>query len=99
MLYRSLSIEHPNIAFSYILPSTVEGDFRASAVDSGPVREADPNKHGLKRAAVAARSVRAIDDGEGIILMPAFYWWAHLLYWFFPSFVARQASRKYNFSV
>jgi hypothetical protein len=49
MLYRSLSIEHPDISFSFVLPSTVEGDFRASAVDGGSVRETDPNKHGLKR--------------------------------------------------
>ncbi|KAG6823859.1 hypothetical protein H0H93_002925, partial [Arthromyces matolae] len=36
LLYQALSIEHPAIAFTSVLPSTVEGDFRASAVDSGP---------------------------------------------------------------
>ena len=46
-----------------MLPSTVEGGFRASAVDGGPVREADPNKHGLKRAAVARAAVAGIDAG------------------------------------
>ncbi|THH09972.1 hypothetical protein EW146_g8511 [Bondarzewia mesenterica] len=97
MLYRSLSIEHPNIAFSYLLPSTVEGDFRASAVDSGPTREADPNKHGLKRTAVAARAVRAIDNREGIVFMPQFYWLGHILGCLWPSFVERRARRKYNF--
>ena len=33
-LYQALAIEHPSIAFSYILPSTVQGLFRASAVDA-----------------------------------------------------------------
>ncbi|TFY71659.1 hypothetical protein EVG20_g1349 [Dentipellis fragilis] len=55
VLFQALAIEHPHIIFSSVLPYTVEGDFRASAVDAGPVREADPNKHGLKREDVAAR--------------------------------------------
>ncbi|KAJ3767081.1 hypothetical protein EV361DRAFT_972726 [Lentinula raphanica] len=33
LLYQALAIEHPTIRFSFVLPSTVEGDFRASAVD------------------------------------------------------------------
>ena len=49
VLYQALSIEHPRIAFTHYMPYTVEGDFRASAVDSGPVREKDPNATGLKR--------------------------------------------------
>lgn len=61
MLYQALSIEHPSITFTHCVPSTVEGDFRASAVDGGTVREADPNKSGLKREDVARRCVKAVD--------------------------------------
>ena len=39
MLFRALAIEHPKISFSYICPGTIEGNFRASAVDGGDVRE------------------------------------------------------------
>jgi hypothetical protein len=39
MLFRVLAIEHPGISFSYICPGTIEGNFRASAVDGGDVRE------------------------------------------------------------
>jgi len=39
MLFRALAIEHPSITFSLICPGTIEGNFRASAVDGGDVRE------------------------------------------------------------
>jgi NAD(P)-dependent dehydrogenase (short-subunit alcohol dehydrogenase family) len=39
MLFRALAIENPGISFSYICPGTIEGNFRASAVDGGDVRE------------------------------------------------------------
>jgi hypothetical protein len=39
MLFRCLAIENPGISFSYICPGTIEGNFRASAVDGGDVRE------------------------------------------------------------
>jgi hypothetical protein len=39
MLFRSLAIENPGISFSYMCPGTIEGNFRASAVDGGDVRE------------------------------------------------------------
>ncbi|KAF8959804.1 hypothetical protein BDZ97DRAFT_1666623 [Flammula alnicola] len=99
VLYQALSIEHPNIAFTSFMPSTVEGDFRASAVDSGPVREKDPNAHGLKREDVARRCIQAADNGEKAVFMPETMRYAHLLYWIWPSFIERMASRKYNFSV
>ncbi|KAI0749500.1 NAD-P-binding protein [Daedaleopsis nitida] len=99
LLYQSLAIEHPSIAFSYLIPGTVEGDFRASAVDGGPVREADPNKHGLKRVDVARRCVQAIDRKEKVVFMPAWYGrLAHFGYWLAPSVIERMASRKYNFA-
>ncbi|KAL1716094.1 NAD-P-binding protein [Schizophyllum commune] len=97
LLYQSLAIEHPNIAFSHIMPSTVEGDFRASAVDAGPVREANPNKHGLKREYVAERCIRAVDERQRTVFLPWTMRVGHLLYWLWPAFVERQARKKYNF--
>ena len=98
VLYQALSIEHPKIAFTVCMPSTVEGDFRASAVDVGPVRERDPNKHGLKRELVARRCIDAIDKGEKTVFMPVIMRFAHLLYWIWPSFVESEARKKYHSS-
>ncbi|KAJ7115332.1 hypothetical protein C8R44DRAFT_709734 [Mycena epipterygia] len=97
-LYQALAIEHPTIAFTHFLPSTVEGDFRASAVDGGTVREADPNKTGLKRDAVARRCVRAIEHREKNVFMPWTMGPSHLMYWLWPSFVEWRASAKYNYT-
>jgi len=97
LLYQSLSIEHPLIRFSFILPSTVEGDFRSGAVDGGTIREADPGKYGLKREVVAKECVRAVDWGLKTVFMPGYTRFAHLLYWIWPSFVERKARAKYNF--
>jgi short-subunit dehydrogenase len=96
-LYQALSIEHPSVNFSYVLPSTVEGNFRASAVDGGPVREENPTQAGLKRDDVAERCVRAIDGREKIVFIPAFYKFAQPLSWIWPSYVERKAARKYCF--
>jgi short-subunit dehydrogenase len=98
ILYQALSIENPSVNFSYVLPSTVEGNFRASAVDGGPVREADPIQSGLKREAVAKRCIRAIDGREKIVFIPGFYRFAQLLSWIWPSFVRRKAAKKYHFT-
>jgi len=98
MLYQALSIENPAINFSCILPSTIEGNFRASAVDGGPIREAEPNRSGLKREAVANRCIRAVDECEKIVFFPTFYWYAQILWWLWPSYVERKASRKYNYT-
>ncbi|KAI3400353.1 hypothetical protein diail_3370 [Diaporthe ilicicola] len=100
LLYQALAIEHRKIAFTFILPATIEGDFRASAVDSGPVREADPNKHGLKIDYVAARCMGAVDQGvRGSVIMPWIpYAFAHHLYYIWPALVERMAARKYNFA-
>ncbi|KAJ6505798.1 hypothetical protein C8R47DRAFT_967631 [Mycena vitilis] len=97
-LYQALAIEHPRIAFTHFLPSTVEGDFRASAVDGGKVREADPNKTGLKREAVARRCITAIEGQEKNVFMPWSMGPGHLLYWVWPGFVEWRARVKYNFS-
>lgn len=100
LLYQALAIEHRNIAFTFILPATIEGNFRASAVDSGPVREADPNKHGLKTIYVADRCIDAVDRSiKGAIIIPWMpYKLAHLLYLVWPAFIEKGAARKYNFS-
>lgn len=97
VLYQALAIEHPNIAFSCVMPATVEGDFRASAVDGGEVVEADPNINGLKRVDVARRCVEAVDCGERTVYMPKFMRWAQFLYLIWPSFIERKASTKYNY--
>ena len=98
VLYQALSIEHPKIAFTVCMPSTVEGDFRASAVDAGPIEASDSNKDGLKREFVAKRCIEAIDKGEKTVFIPVTMRFAHLLYWVLPSFVEWGARRKYNFS-
>ncbi|KIJ14849.1 hypothetical protein PAXINDRAFT_115601 [Paxillus involutus ATCC 200175] len=103
LLYQALSIEHPSIAFTFILPGTIEGDFRASAVDNPPgapapkIHEADPNKHGLKREAVADRCMRAIDKAEKMIFTPGYFRAGHISYWVWPTFIEWRARVKYNF--
>ncbi|KAJ7769902.1 hypothetical protein B0H16DRAFT_235541 [Mycena metata] len=110
-LYQAIAIEHPKIAVSLVLPSTVEGDFRRGAVDAAvfgasnadggdgmsAVRESDPNKHGFKREVVAQRCVDAIERGEKNVFMPGAVGLGHLLYWVWPAFVEPWASRKYKY--
>ncbi|KAJ3475457.1 hypothetical protein NLI96_g11825 [Meripilus lineatus] len=55
------------IRFSFMIPSTVEGDFRASALDGGIVREGNPHNHGLEREAFGKR---CITSSEKIIMIP-----------------------------
>ncbi|GKT66326.1 NAD-binding protein [Colletotrichum tofieldiae] len=99
LLFQSLAIEHPNISFAFILPATIEGNFRASAVDSGIVREDDPNKHGLKIDYVAEKCINSVDRGiTGNVVLPKFpYAVAQYLYLLWPSFIEARARKKYNF--
>ncbi len=97
VLYQAMSAEHPSIAFSCILPATVEGAFRESAVDMGVVREADPNKHGLKVAAVAKRCIQAVDNLEKTVIMPASHAIGPFLYYLWPSLVISITKKKYNY--
>lgn len=104
MLYQALAIEHPSINFSFVIPGTIEGSFRASAVDNPPgsssppvLHEVDPNKHGLKREVVAARCMDAIDKKEKTVFLPLYFRLGHILYWFWPAFVEWRARVKYNF--
>ncbi|KAI5123733.1 hypothetical protein M0805_000326 [Coniferiporia weirii] len=98
LLYESLAIEHPDITFTVVLPATIEGDFRRSAVDGGVAREADPNKHGLRREVVAQRCIRAIDDEERTVFMAGFYRTVPALYYLLsPRLIERAASRKYRY--
>ncbi|KAI6137158.1 hypothetical protein F5141DRAFT_1185916 [Pisolithus sp. B1] len=104
MLYQVLQIEHPSINFTFVLPATIEGNFRVSAVDNPPnwtgapkVHEDDPNKNGLRREVVARRCIRAIDRGEKKVYIPGYFSAAQVLYWFWPAFVEWRARVKYNF--
>lgn len=94
MAYQSIAIEHPQIQFSYVLPSTVQGSFRASAVDAGPSRE---SQGGLLPEDVAHACVRAVDSGQRIVHLPFFGSAIHLLQILAPSVVAFGARRKYNY--
>ncbi|KAF9257760.1 NAD(P)-binding protein [Marasmius fiardii PR-910] len=100
ILYQSLAIEHPSIRFSFILPSTVEGDFRASAVDVDDEGAQPPswNSEGLKIHNVAQRCIAAVDRGEKLVFVPATMQLGHLLYWLWPSFIERKAMKKYGFA-
>ncbi|KAK6201816.1 hypothetical protein LQW54_009311 [Pestalotiopsis sp. IQ-011] len=99
LLFQSLAIEHPQIAFTFILPATIEGNFRASAVDAGPVREEDPNKHGLKIDYVARRCIDAVDRAvTGNVILPWFpYTIGQYLYHIWPSYIEKRAREKYHF--
>jgi short-subunit dehydrogenase len=99
LLFQSLAIEHPKIAFTFVLPATIEGNFRASAVDSGPVRESDPNKYGLKVSYVAQRCIGAVDQRvTGNVVLPWFpYTIGQHLYPIWPAFVEKRARKKYHF--
>ncbi|KAI1372488.1 NAD(P)-binding protein [Hypoxylon crocopeplum] len=106
LLFQSLAIEHPKIAFTFMLPATIQGNFRASAVDadsdSNPNPTAQgtgPNQHGLKSDYVAKRCIDAVDGQvRGNVVVPWFpYALAHHLYYLWPSLIEKQARKKYNF--
>ncbi|KAF8320129.1 NAD(P)-binding protein [Clavulina sp. PMI_390] len=105
LFYQALAIEHPRITFSIVLPGTIEGDFRASAVDvpavSTPVTYGDQDSNStlskkLSRSKVALRCIEAADHGDRTVWMPSWYQFAHALYWIVPSAVERGARKKYN---
>ncbi|KAF8744116.1 Enoyl-(Acyl carrier protein) reductase, partial [Rhizoctonia solani] len=97
LLFQSLAIEHPRIKFSNIIPATIEGDFRASAVDGGDVREV--LKGALGREQVAQAIIHAVDTEQRNVWMPRTMRFAPFLYWIWPSFVEKKAMKKYNFTV
>ncbi|KAI1351822.1 short-chain dehydrogenase [Xylaria sp. FL0043] len=101
LMFQSLAIEHPEIAFTCMLPATIEGNFRASAVDADPSQTTDEtNKKGLKVEYVAKRCAEAVDQGlRGNVVIPWMpYAIAHHLYYIWPSFIERQARKKYGFT-
>ena len=98
VLYQALSIEHPKIKFSNIIPSTIEGEFRSSAVDAGPVREADPGKTGLKKEYVAQRCIQAADNAERTVFLPGSMVLLHSCYWIFPTLVEKVGLKKYKYN-
>ncbi|CAE6515248.1 unnamed protein product [Rhizoctonia solani] len=95
LLFQSLAIEHPHIKFSNIIPATIEGDFRASAVDGGDVREV--LKGALTKEEVAQAIVRAVDTEQRTVWMPRTMRFVPFLYWIWPGFVEKKARKKYNF--
>ncbi|KIK51942.1 hypothetical protein GYMLUDRAFT_180748 [Collybiopsis luxurians FD-317 M1] len=103
LLYQALAIEHPSINFSFVLPSTVQGDFRASAVDVPPLsstseaRNPTYNTSGLKVEYVAQRCIQAVDQAQKILFLPEMMVLGHLLYWLWPSFIEKRAMKKYGF--
>ncbi|KAI0401201.1 short chain dehydrogenase [Xylaria palmicola] len=102
LLFQSLAIEHPDVAFTCVLPATIEGNFRSSAVDADFSSQGSDEAHkkGLKVDYVASRCAEAADQGSrGNIVMPWFpYALAHHLYYMWPSFIEKQARKKYNFT-
>lgn len=101
LFFQSLAIEQPDIAFTCVLPATIEGNFRSSAVDVDPSQKMDEtNKKGLKLGYVASRCVEAVDGGSrGNVVIPWLpYAIAHHLYYIWPSFIEKQARKKYNFT-
>lgn len=97
-LYQALAIEHPSIAFSFVMPMTVEGSFRASAVDESGARNAEPNAKGLKISTVASKCIQAIDYGEKSLIMPKKMVIAPFLYALCPTLVERMARKKYDYN-
>ncbi|KAK7047186.1 hypothetical protein VNI00_006852 [Paramarasmius palmivorus] len=110
LLYQSLAIEHPDIDWSMVLPSSVKGDFRASAVDGVPDTQREGGESNGKVKAeeevtgkklhptdVAKRCILAIQRRERIVFMPGLMWYAHILYWIAPGWIERRAARKYGF--
>ncbi|KAJ4463712.1 hypothetical protein C8R41DRAFT_927267 [Lentinula lateritia] len=107
LLYQALAIEHPSIRFSFVLPSTVAGDFRASAVDrsnSQPAQvpvgtSSNPNStSGLKSYYVAKQCIQAVDYSEKVVFIPRTMRIGHLLYWIWPGLIENKARTKYGFT-
>ncbi|KAI1269861.1 short chain dehydrogenase [Xylariaceae sp. FL1019] len=100
LFFQSLAIEQPTIAFTTVLPATIEGDFRASAIDADPNQKAETNKKGLKLDYVASVCTDAVDgQRRGNIVVPWVpYAIAHHLYYLWPSLIERQARKKYDYT-
>ncbi|KAJ3751361.1 NAD-P-binding protein [Lentinula detonsa] len=105
LLYQALAIEHPSVRFSFVLPSSVEGDFRASAVDQSPLDNQPtqtipkPNSTpGLRVTDVGKRCIDAVDHSEKVVFMPSTMKLGHILYLIWPSFIEKKAMQKYGFT-
>ena len=101
LLYQSLSIEHPAITFSFVMPTRVEGSFRQTAIDrgDGPDVYQETSKKSLSQETVAKRCIQAIDAGEKHVFMPwAFCRSGQAVYWWRPSITEGIARRMYGFT-
>ncbi|QRW00325.1 short chain dehydrogenase [Ceratobasidium sp. AG-Ba] len=95
LLFQSLAIEHPRIKFTNVIPATIEGDFRASAVDGGEVREV--LKGALKKQTVAQAIMNGVDTEARNVWLPSTMRVGLFLYWIWPGLIERMARKKYNF--
>ncbi|QRV86275.1 short chain dehydrogenase [Ceratobasidium sp. AG-Ba] len=95
LLFQSLAIEHPRIKFTNVIPATIEGDFRASAVDGGEVREV--LKGALKKQTVAQAIMNGVDNEARNVWLPSTMRVGLFLYWIWPGLIERMARKKYNF--
>ncbi|KAH8918494.1 NAD(P)-binding protein [Atractiella rhizophila] len=93
---RALAIEQPAIKWSFVIPATIEGDFRRGAVDAGEVKEKLDGA--LKSDYVAKECVRAVDEGKKMMILPRQYWLFYLLSYIIPSVVERGARKKYAYT-
>ncbi|PVF99027.1 NAD(P)-binding protein [Serendipita vermifera] len=96
MLFRALAIEHPKVSFSHICPGTIEGNFRASAVDGGDVREV--LEGALKSEYVAKQCIKMVDNSKDMLVLPFKYYLGMWMSWIAPSFVNWRARVKYGFT-
>ena len=79
-------------------PTKPKGNFRASAVDGGKIRESDPNRNGLRREVVAGRCIEAVDRQERDVFMQGFYRYAPVVYYaLWPGLIEFAARKKYKY--
>jgi hypothetical protein len=82
-----------------MIPSTIEGSFRKSAVDdASAVVEDDPDTHGLKREYVARKCIRAVDEAAQMVFLPAHYVFSQPLSWLVPWYIEGRARTKYHWN-
>ncbi|KZV95627.1 NAD(P)-binding protein [Exidia glandulosa HHB12029] len=95
LLFQALAIEHPQVKFTTCMPSTIEGNFRASAVDSGPVRET--LEKALKKDTVARACIHGVDAEKPSVWLPRTHWLGPIIRSILPNMIDSMARRKYNF--
>ena len=92
----SLRIEWKHFGISIILisPSTVDTEFRKSAIDS---TDSKKSKSSLSPREVALKISRANDSRVRHLFIPSYFWIIYILRNFLPSIIDYYAGRKYGF--